>query len=242
MADSLDDGPREPRSILTPILEGLSVVAFLAAILLWQSDETQIAARNLVASWGWIEPAPEPMLKVAASVPSALPAEDAAPPASSGLDPAPTGSIAALVAAADADLPDVNAAPSGWVAACDGGVPAFCTASQSLALPGEPGIETSWTIEKSGQDVVAVWTTPTSVVISRGMMLTLGEGKPRLVPYESCGPRSCEVRAKLADDFIALLRKAGHAQTQIVLRGGRVVTFDFVPMGLPEALATLGAG
>ena len=241
MADSLEDGPRETRSIRIRIVEGLCVVAFVAAVILWQTDGTLQAARNLVASWGWTGEAPEPMLRVAGSPTPAVPIGDVRSQETADIDPASTGSIGALVAEAEADLPAPSLAPAGWIAACDGGAPDFCTASQSLALPGEPGIETSWTIEKSGQDLTAVWTTPTSVMISRGMMLTLGEGLPRVVPYDSCGPHACEVRAKLAADFIALLRKAGHAQTQIVLRGGRVITFDFSPNGLPEALATLGA-
>jgi invasion protein IalB len=237
MADSLDDEElRRDRPILNRIVEALCVIAFLFALVLWQSDETLTAVRNLVAAIGFGGSSePQAMLAVATPTEPAL------------LDRETTGSIpttaplhiavgeAEQAPQAEADLP-----PVGWRAACDGATPAFCTATQSLTLAGEADLETSWTIEKGKDGLVAVWTTPTDVMVSRGMSLKLGSGSAKVVPFDSCGPHSCEVRAKLASDFLADLRKAGTARTEIMLRGGRAVTFDFSPDGLAEALDKLG--
>ena len=91
-----------------------------------------------------------------------------------------------------------------------------------------------------GDGLIAVWTTPTDVTVGRGMSLTVGQGPTRTVPFAACGQHSCEVRAKLAPDFIAELRRQGTARTAILLRDGRTVTFEFSPVGLAEALDRLG--
>lgn len=242
MADSFDNvRSRRVRSILHRMVETLCVVAFFLALALWQSDGTVSALRNLVGAIGLGAGDPQPMLAVG-------PPSGAAP-----IDPQTTGSVGsapplhiALDEAGLAPVPEQSASSSGgssskgWLAACDGGTPAFCTATQSLALPDAPEIETSWTIQNGKDGLVAVWTTPTDVVVSRGMSLTLGSGSAKLVPFNSCGPHSCEVRAKLAADFLADLRKAGTAKTEVVLRGGRSVIFEFSQEGLSEALDKLG--
>ncbi|MCX5512301.1 hypothetical protein C3941_09555 [Kaistia algarum] len=239
MADSFnDEGPPDGRPILPRLIEGACVVAFVAAVILWQSDGTLNAARNLLAGWGLGGGPVEPILQVAGPVAPPVHPVDAA-----GLDPAPTGSISAApplrMAAEEAAL--APSRPMGWQAACDDATPRFCTASQSLAMPDDPSLETSWTIEKGKDGLFAVWTTPTDVQINRGMSLVLGSGAPKIVPFQSCGRHSCEVRAKLAGDFIALLRKSGTARTEIIMRGGRTVTFDFTSEGLDAALDKLGS-
>lgn len=243
MADSFDDEePRDGRSTFHRVVEALTVVALIAAVVIWQSDGTLDAARRFAAQLGF---------GASPSGNGSPPVEDTRFAASDlpRLDPTATGSIGSIADApplaisADEAPPLAPARPivsAGWRAACDDGTPSFCTASQSLAIPDNPGLETSWTIEKGKDGVVAVWTTPTDVAIGRGMMLTLGKGTPKTVPFESCGPHSCEVRARLAADFLADLRKAGEAHTVIVLRDGRSVTFDFSPEGLAEALDKLG--
>lgn len=238
MADSFDDEePRRDRPILNRVVEVLCVLAFLFALVLWQSDGTLRAARNLIAALGiGGTTESQPMLAVAP------------PPETVQLDRQTTGSIPATpplhIAPGDVEpssTPTADAQPSsGWRAACDGATPAFCTATQSLALAGDSDLETSWTIEKDKDGLVAVWTTPTDVMVSRGMSLKLGSGSAKIVPFDSCGPHSCEVRAKLASGFLAELRKAGTARTEIVLRGGRAVSFEFSPEGLSQALDKLG--
>lgn len=252
--------PPDTQSILFRVVEGLAVVGFVLAVIVWQTDGTLDAAKRFASGFG-LGATPEAapvqtafggrpsdikIINPSAQVAAASPEEPA------GTDPVETGSILPVpvadtgrpVAVALA-VPEIPAArlpepQSGWIASCDTGAPIFCTASQSLARSDDPMMETSWTIEKGEGGLVAIWTTPTGVMVSRGMTLTMGDGKPKTVPFDSCGPRSCEVRAKLASDFIGLLKGSPRISTQIVLRGGKTVTFDFARQGLEPALEKLG--
>lgn len=239
MHDSFDheDGPPDGKSILFRVIEGLSVVAFLAAIVVWQNEGTQQAAKRFVASLG-SEGEPN---RAVAEVPVVM----AAQPRSvrtidlsrdgteSSVDPVNTGSVVPPSAFDIARL-------KGWVAACDSDAGTFCTASQSLSAASDPGVETSWTIEKGPDGLVGLWTVPTDVMIDRGMTLIIGDGTPKQVPFVSCGAASCKVKAKLAPNFIGLLRSSKRIATEIMLRNGQIVTFDFSRKGLPEALEKLG--
>ncbi|MCX5497528.1 invasion associated locus B family protein [Kaistia dalseonensis] len=219
------------------MIEGLSVVAFLAAIVVWQSDGTRQAAGRFVASFRSEAPAEpdrgESPIIVAGDTRPVRTIDLSRDGTESGVDPVRTGSIVPPSAFAIARL-------KGWVSACDSDKATFCTASQSLSAESDPAIETSWTIEKSPEGLVGVWTVPTDVLIDRGMTLIVGDGTPKTVPYASCGAASCKVRAKLAPNFIGLLRGSKRIATEIMLRNGRVITFDFSRKGLPEALEKLG--
>lgn len=268
MSDSVDeDDVPDARSLLYRVIEGLTVVALIGAVVVWQSDGTLTAARRILSSIGQEDPPappPAPLLMTAnrssdirlvvpgdvlptkAQSRASLPGSD-----TEDVDPVETGSIpapldrSAPVAKASTGSPApaarTAAQPSGWILSCDARTPASCTASQSLARPDNPSLETSWTIESGEGGLVGVWTTPTSVVVSRGMVLTLGDGKPKTVPFDSCGPHSCEVRARLAADFIEQLKGSARISTEIVLRGGKTIVFSFSKTGLGDALKKLGA-
>ncbi len=245
MHDSFDhqDGPPDGKTILFRVIEGLSVVAFVAAIYVWQSDDTQQAAGRFAASLSASDTAdPEPTNTAAPAEPHLMVAVQPRPVrvidldrngSESNVDPINTGSIVPPSAFAIAQL-------KGWVAACDSDKRIYCTASQSLTAASDAAIETSWTIEKSPDGLVGVWTVPTDVMVDRGMILIMGDGTPKAVPYVSCGAASCKVRAKLAENFIGLLRNSKRIATEIMLRNGRTITFDFSRKGLPEALEKLG--
>ena len=80
-----------------------------------------------------------------------------------------------------------------------------------------------------------------SVKCMRGAFVALDEGKPSVVPYESCAPASCEVRAKLGADFIELMRAAGKTRSTVTLKGGDTRTYDFGHDGLQAGLARLAS-
>ena len=105
----------------------------------------------------------------------------------------------------------------------------------------DPDVGLSWTIERRADGLFAVWTAPGGIRADRGMVLTMGDGAPKTVPFTACDARSCEIRARLAGDFVALLRRSPQVSTEIVLESGRSVRFTFTREGLDEALAKLGA-
>ncbi len=265
MSDSFEDlEPPDPRSVLYRVVEGLTVVALLVAVVMWQSDTTLQAARQLFAPGE--EAAPPPVMVAmqprSTDIRLVEPASGGTPrPAE--VDPVETGSIVQSppVATAPAAVPPMPSplvvAPTripaaqrplpaslpsaiGWTAACDTTSNLFCTASQTLSQPDDPLIETSWTIQRSENGLYAIWTTPTNVLVPRGMVLIMGDGQPKTVPFSGCGAHSCEVRARLAGDFITLLRQSQRVSTEIVLKNGKTVTFAFSPEGLDSALAKLG--
>lgn len=269
MSDSFDElEPPDPRSTLYRVVEGLTVVALVVAVILWQSDGTLMAARTLIGIDGGGAEEPSPTLvAMSAPTPAIQPqstdirlVKHVAPAAPvADIDPVATGSVAAPAAtrpvrpfaaqpapepvrlvAPSATLPAPPLTPRGWIAACDRPEASFCTASQSLSQVDDPLVETSWTIEHSADGLFAVWTAPTSVMVDRGMTLIMGDGRPKTVPFTACGAHSCEVRARLAGDFIALLRRSGRISTEMVLKSGKTVSFDFSREGLDAALAKLG--
>lgn len=248
MRDSFDElEPPDPRSILYRVVEGLTVVALLVAVVMWQSDGTLQAARQLIAG------TEEPAAPVVVAMRPRSSDIRLIRPGSGEIDPVETGSIATPAprspqpqmptprAVVPAGAPAAERPqPRGWQAACDGPKQTFCTASQTLSQADDPLVETSWTIERGANGLYGVWTTPTSVLVSRGMVLIMGDGNPKTVPFSACGPHSCEVRARLAGDFVELLRRSQRVSTEIVLKSGKTVSFTFSPDGLEQALDRLG--
>ena len=260
MSDAFDDlEPPDPRSILYRVVEGLTVVALLVAVVMWQSDTTLQAARQLLSPADETSTAPvlvamqprsSDIRLVAAATGTTQRAEDVdpvetgsivrSPPAVAPPMPAPLVAAPTRIPALQRVVPAAVAPSIGWSAACDSANGLFCTASQTLSQPDDPLVETSWTIQHSDSGLTAIWTTPTNVLVARGMVIIMGDGQPKTVPFSGCGAHSCEVRARLAGDFITLLRQSQRVSTEIVLKSGKTVTFDFSPEGLDSALAKLG--
>ncbi|MCX5479290.1 invasion associated locus B family protein [Kaistia geumhonensis] len=277
MSDSFDElEPPDPRSTLHRVVEGLTVVALVVAVILWQSDGTLMAARTLLGMDGDAQAEPSATLVAMSVQPQPIQPQSSdirlvkhvAPAVSTpDIDPVATGSVAAATATRPARpitppdvrpfpaqpapdpvrlvtpsvaLPPPPLTPRGWTAACDRPEASFCTASQSLSQPDDPLVETSWTIEHSAGGLFAIWTAPTGVMVDRGMTLIMGDGRPKTVPFTACGAHSCEVRARLAGDFVSLLRRSSRISTEIVLKNGKTVSFDFSREGLDAALAKLG--
>lgn len=285
MSESIQDNESgDLRSPLCRVIEASCVVAAVAAIMLWQSDQTLDAARQF---FGLAEPLPTvaPMAPMApmtmrpiasdlhlapklsdspsvapptsivvdrsiqtASIspaPSAVPIlrdRPSAPVVTSALPTAFSGGPAAFSPVPLAVTRSVVTPVEGprWTAACDETNGEFCIAAQVLASPGDPLIETSWTIEHGSDGLVAIWTAPAGVDIAHGMALIMGEGEPKTMPFTSCGLYSCESRLSLAGDFVDRLRRSARVSTEIVLANGKMVHFDFTRDGLDDALARLG--
>lgn len=150
---------------------------------------------------------------------------------------------APVIHAADVGAPSVDAGEriGDWFVAC-GAAGANCTLTQTVRPAGQGGATASWRIERNAAgELVGVWTLPTGVMVARGMQLALDDGKPSVVPYDSCAQASCEVRAKLGADFVELMRGATRTGTTVTLKGGATQTYGFSHDGLASGLARVAA-
>ena len=115
-----------------------------------------------------------------------------------------------------------------------------CSIRQQLA---ESKTETpvfSWTIGGDANgDLVAIWQTPTGVLVGRGVTLDLGGEKPIVVPYWTCTQEHCQAVANLAPGFIEKLARAEKATATIVAASGKGRHFRLSVKGLTEGLAAL---
>lgn len=126
-----------------------------------------------------------------------------------------------------------------WIYACD---TAHCFIRQNLHYPGATPVDAAWRIEADGKGgLMSVWTTPTNLIVRRGLQLDVGSGKSIVVPFESCSERSCEIRANLAPDFIAILRQASRLAAGVTFRNDRNFAFEFSPKSFTLALDRLVA-
>ncbi|MCX5497260.1 invasion associated locus B family protein [Kaistia dalseonensis] len=128
-----------------------------------------------------------------------------------------------------------------WSLNCAGAASAPCAMSQSLHQVGTPPQDATLVIERTAAGVFAVWTMPTGIMVNRGMTLDIGDGNPKIVPYESCDAATCEIRAKLAPDFIIILKAATRLSATITFKGGTSFTFAFGLDGFVNALARVTA-
>ena len=115
-----------------------------------------------------------------------------------------------------------------------------CSIRQQLAEGNTKTPVFSWTIGADAKgDLVAVWQTPTGVLVGRGVTLDLGGEKPIVVPYRACRREQCEAVANLAPGFIEKLAKAEKVTATIIAESGKGLLFRFGVKGLAEGLAAL---
>jgi invasion protein IalB len=148
---------------------------------------------------------------------------------------------APVIHAADVGAPslDVGERIGDWFVACDAPTKG-CSLTQTVRQSGMPAV--SWRIDRNAAgELVGIWTMPTGIMVGRGMQLALDDGKPSVVPYDSCAQSSCEVRAKLGPDFVELMRAARKTGTTVTLKGGATQTYGFSHEGLATGLARLTA-
>lgn len=117
-----------------------------------------------------------------------------------------------------------------------------CTIAQQLTDEVSKSVIFAWLIGNDGEgNLVAVWQTPTGVLVNRGVEIDVGTGKPIAVPYTSCITGHCEAIANLAPDFIHALATATRATVTVYTVAGRGMTFTLSVNGLAEAIDAVEA-
>ena len=117
-----------------------------------------------------------------------------------------------------------------------------CTIAQQLTDKKTQSVVFAWLIGNDGQgNLVAVWQTPTGVLVNRGVVIDVGTDKPIAVPYTSCITGHCEAIANLAPDFIDTLTKATKATATVYTVTGEGLTFSLSVNGLAQAIDAVKA-
>jgi invasion protein IalB len=117
-----------------------------------------------------------------------------------------------------------------------------CTIAQQLTDEKSKSVVFAWLIGNDGSgNLVAIWQTPTGVLVNRGVVVDVGTQKPVAVPYTSCITGRCEAIANLAPDFIDTLVKAGSASATVVTVDGQSLTFKLSVNGLAQAIDAVKA-
>ena len=163
---------------------------------------------------------------------------------------------AAAPAVASTEVPETNAVqpavtflkgqPIGdWIVNCGTNPQTArqqCTISQQLTDKRTQSVVFTWLIGDDGAgNLVAVWQTPTGVLLNRGVVIDVGNDKPISVPFTSCAPGQCEAIANLAPDFIDILTKATKATATVFTMAGDGLTFSLSVDGLAQALDAVKA-
>jgi invasion protein IalB len=115
-----------------------------------------------------------------------------------------------------------------------------CSIVQRILNNQSNSVVFAWVIGNDDQgNLVAVWQTPTGVLINRGVAIDVGTEKPIAVPYTACITGHCEAVATLAPDFVETLIKAEKATATIIAVSGQGLTFDLSVKGLSDGIAAL---
>jgi invasion protein IalB len=116
------------------------------------------------------------------------------------------------------------------------------TIAQQLTDKTSKSVVFAWLIGGDGKgNLVAVWQTPTGVLINRGVVIDVGTDKPIAVPFTSCISGHCEAIANLAPDFIDKLVTATSATATVYTVAGQGLTFKLSVNGLAKAIAAVKA-
>jgi invasion protein IalB len=116
-----------------------------------------------------------------------------------------------------------------------------CTIAQQLTDSKTKSVVFAWMIGNDGNgNLVAIWQTPTGVLVNRGVVVDVGE-QPVAVPFTSCISGRCEAIANLAPDFIASLETASVARATVYTVEGQTLTFNVSVNGLAKAIDAVKA-
>ncbi len=117
-----------------------------------------------------------------------------------------------------------------------------CTIAQQLTDDVSKSVIFAWLIGNDGEgNLVAVWQTPTGVLVNRGVVIDVGAEQPIAVPYTSCITGRCEAIANLAPDFIRALETATKATATVYTVTGQGMTFTLSVNGLAAAIDAVKA-
>lgn len=127
-----------------------------------------------------------------------------------------------------------------WLYDCEDGNKSVCVVAYQIADKATGNVTFSWLI---GSDPTgkfqAVWQTPTSILVNRGIVLDAGTDKPITLPFTACVPGFCEAAANLAPDFIETLLKTNKASATVQAVSGKALTFDISVDGLADGIIAL---
>ncbi len=117
-----------------------------------------------------------------------------------------------------------------------------CTIAQQLTDEKSKSVVFAWLIGNDGNgNLLAIWQTPTGVLVNRGVVVDLGADKPVAVPFTSCITGRCEAIANLAPEFVDSLVKATSATATVVAVNGQSLTFNLSVNGLARAIDAVKA-
>jgi invasion protein IalB len=131
-----------------------------------------------------------------------------------------------------------------WMLVCPADAPnsTKCYIQQQLWTADKQRIVFVWTLRKDDKGVVhSVWQAPPGAVLSRGMIADFGDGKPRTVPFSTCGAKGCFIQAVLTPDYLQGLTASSNVSATVSLAGDKPVRFALSSRGLAEALSRLPA-
>ncbi|MEN6542639.1 invasion associated locus B family protein [Parvibaculum sp.] len=96
----------------------------------------------------------------------------------------------------------------------------------------------AWVVGRNGRGEIGMTVqTPGGVLLSRGVEISLDQGKPEKLVYESCSQRGCLASAPLTDDFVARAKAAGKSKLAIVGLNGKTTTFAIPMEGFDKLVA-----
>ncbi|HVZ13365.1 MAG TPA: invasion associated locus B family protein [Bauldia sp.] len=117
-----------------------------------------------------------------------------------------------------------------------------CTIAQQLTDQKSKSVVFAWLIGNDGNgNLVAIWQTPTGVMVNHGVLIDIGANKPADVPFTSCIAGRCEAVASLDADFVSALARATSATATIQAVSGEDMTFRLSVNGLAEAIDAVKA-
>lgn len=131
-----------------------------------------------------------------------------------------------------------------WALLCPTSSPSDITCFIRQQLVSASGsVVFAWSIQKDAKGVLhSVWQTPTGVMLTKGMLMDVGDGKAEGVPFSSCSGHFCNVRAVLAPDYLKKLEDAKSIQAVVASDpDGKAVPFPLSSRGLSAALSALAA-
>ena len=165
------------------------------------------------------------------------------------LAPAPAAIVTAAVPAAASATEQPPASPASsakigdWLVLCGGpqsGGPG-CVLQQTLRSRENGRVVLVWTISKDDAGAYRTsFMVPADVDRSKGMVVDIGDGRARGMPFASCGEQTCQARAVFAPDYLQALQRASRITLAVVVPSRpQPLVMGLSSTGLAEALAKL---
>lgn len=189
------------------------------------------------------------VLQLVSQVSAQAPRPEPRPPSRPALAPkAAEGSARAPTAVAAAGPPTrtETVVHDQWTVVCqdrpDGAIKRACSAVLKIVDPNRNQVVFAWVLMRGADGrLAAVMQTPTGVQVPRGITVKVGEGQPRVLPFETCEPQNCEATTALDEPMLRDLQSAAQAVATIYAKDGRGIQFTMPLKGIDKALAAIRA-